>query len=86
MLIETLKELFTRDLNRLRNEIELYEKEESLWQVEGQIANSAGNLCLHLIGNLNTYIGRDRQNRLYKEQGIGVFSKKCCPAGLTPKD
>ena len=23
------------------------------------IANSAGNLCLHLIGNLNTYIGKE---------------------------
>lgn len=59
MLMETLKSLFTRDLNRLRNEIELYKKEENLWQVEGHIANSAGNLCLHLIGNLNTYIGKE---------------------------
>ncbi len=58
MLIDTLKLIFTRDLNRLRNEIELYKKEETLWQVEGRIANSAGNLCLHLVGNLNTYIGK----------------------------
>lgn len=59
MLIETLKALFNRDLNRLRNEIELYKNEENLWKVEKQIANSAGNLCLHLIGNLNTYIGAE---------------------------
>lgn len=59
MLIETLKSLFTRDLNRLRNEIELYTKEENLWRVDGQITNSAGNLCLHLVGNLNTYIGKE---------------------------
>ena len=57
MLIETLKALFNRDLTRLQNEIELYKNEENLWKVEKQIANSAGNLCLHLIGNLNTYIG-----------------------------
>ena len=57
MLIETLKALFKRDLNRLENEIELYKNEKNLWKVEKQIANSAGNLCLHLIGNLNTYIG-----------------------------
>jgi uncharacterized damage-inducible protein DinB len=59
MLVETLKTLFTRDLNRLRNEIESYKKEENLWKVEGRIANSAGNLCLHLVGNLNTYIGKE---------------------------
>ena len=35
----------------------MYKNEENLWKVEKQIANSAGNLCLHLIGNLNTYIG-----------------------------
>ena len=59
MLIETLQSLFTRDLNRLRAEIELYQKEENLWKTEGSIANSAGNLCLHLIGNLNTYTGKE---------------------------
>ncbi|WP_310586192.1 DinB family protein [Telluribacter humicola] len=51
--------LFTRDLNRLRTEVELYKEEENLWKVEGAIANSAGNLCLHLVGNLNTYIGKE---------------------------
>ena len=58
-MIDTLKLLFTRDLNKLQTEIELYKKEENLWRVDGQIANSAGNLCLHLVGNLNTYIGKE---------------------------
>lgn len=57
MLIETLKTLFKRDLNKLKAEIELYQDEANIWQVERSIANSAGNLCLHLVGNLNTYIG-----------------------------
>lgn len=59
MLIETLKLVFTRDLKRLRKEIESYKNEESLWTTEGSISNSAGNLCLHLVGNLNTYIGKE---------------------------
>ena len=58
MLIDTLKTLFNRHLNRLKSEIEQYNNEENLWKVEGLISNSAGNLCLHLVGNLNTYIGR----------------------------
>ncbi|HAK31086.1 MAG TPA: DinB superfamily protein, partial [Sphingobacterium sp.] len=52
MLIETLKSLFQRDLNRLRDEISLYKQEGNIWLIEPNIANSAGNLCLHLIGNL----------------------------------
>lgn len=59
MLLETLNALFIRDLNRLKKEIELYKDEANLWVVDGNIINSAGNLCLHLIGNLNTYIGAE---------------------------
>jgi uncharacterized damage-inducible protein DinB len=76
MLIETLKSLFTRDLNRLRNELELYTKEENLWQVEGQITNSAGNLCLHLVGNLNTYIGKEIGKKDYVRNRELEFSLK----------
>ena len=59
MLIETLKALFRRDLNRLRQEIDAYKDEKKIWYIEKSIANSAGNLCLHLVGNLNTYIGAE---------------------------
>jgi len=59
MLLETLKSLFNRDLLRLKSEINLYKDESKIWIVENNITNSAGNLCLHLIGNLNTYIGAE---------------------------
>jgi uncharacterized damage-inducible protein DinB len=57
MLIDNLQQLFTRDLNKLKEEIKLYKDETKLWTTEKNISNSAGNLCLHLVGNLNTYIG-----------------------------
>lgn len=57
MLIETLQTIFARDLKRLQTEIESYRDETIIWKVDKSIANSAGNLCLHLIGNLNAYIG-----------------------------
>jgi uncharacterized damage-inducible protein DinB len=57
MLTETLTTIFTRDLHKLKSEIEAYRQEEKIWITDKGIANSAGNLCLHLIGNLNTYIG-----------------------------
>lgn len=57
MFIETIKLFFERDLNKLINEIEQYQNESDIWMINKNISNSAGNLCLHLMGNLHTYIG-----------------------------
>ena len=57
MLKDTLIELFDRDLQKLKTEINLYKDENNLWIVKEGISNSAGNLCLNLIGNLNHFIG-----------------------------
>lgn len=59
MLIQTLKTLFKRDLVKLKQEISEYRNENNLWKTGKYISNSAGNLCLHLIGNLNAYIGAE---------------------------
>lgn len=79
MLIETLQLLFTRDLNKLHKEIELFKKEENIWKIEGNIANSAGNLCLHLVGNLNTYIGKELGKFEYVRNREQEFSLKNVP-------
>jgi Protein of unknown function (DUF1572) len=78
-MIETLKTLFTRDLERLKKEVELYDNENNLWIVEKGIANSAGNLCLHLIGNLNTYIGKELGKTTYVRNRELEFSLKKIP-------
>ncbi|MDI9364324.1 MAG: DinB family protein [Flavobacterium sp.] len=57
MLIQTLTIIFVRDLNKLQQEIAAYKSETTIWLVNKGIANSGGNLCLHLLGNINTYIG-----------------------------
>lgn len=57
MLIKAFKILLTRDLNRLKKEITLYGDEKKQWYIEENISNSGDDLCLHLIGNVNTYIG-----------------------------
>jgi uncharacterized damage-inducible protein DinB len=79
MLIETLQSLFTRDLNRLLAEIELYKREENIWKTDGSITNSAGNLCLHLVGNLNTYIGKEIGKTAYVRNRELEFSLKNIP-------
>jgi hypothetical protein len=81
MLIETLKSLFNRDLNQLKAEIELYQNENKIWHIENGIANSAGNLCLHLVGNLNTYIGAEFGKTGYIRNRPLEFSLKNVPRG-----
>jgi hypothetical protein len=79
MLKESLKSIFTRDLNKLKAEIELYQSEENIWHVEKNIANSAGNLCLHLVGNLNTFVGAELGNTGYIRNRELEFSLKNIP-------
>ena len=57
MLNAILSELYERDLNKLREEIEQFTDEADLWTTSGGITNSAGNLCQHLTGNLRHFLG-----------------------------
>ncbi|QOG02030.1 DinB family protein [Flavobacterium sp. MDT1-60] len=79
MLTETLKSLFNRDLNKLKVEIESYQNESQIWSIDKNISNSAGNLCLHLIGNLNTYIGAELGKTGYVRNRPLEFSLKDVP-------
>lgn len=70
MLASIFQQIYKRDLKKLVHEIESYNDENNLWKVQHQISNSAGNLCLHIIGNLNTYIGLTLGNIPMKENVI----------------
>ena len=79
MLKETLSQIFERDLNRLLTEINLYKDEDKLWVVKEGISNSAGNLCLHLLGNLNHFIGATLGHTGYVRYRDDEFSLKHIP-------
>ncbi|WP_336701931.1 DinB family protein [Chryseobacterium indologenes] len=79
MITESLRSLFNRDLNKLKTEIEAYQNEENLWIIDKSIANSAGNLCLHLVGNINHFIGAQLGNTGYIRHRELEFSLKDVP-------
>jgi uncharacterized damage-inducible protein DinB len=79
MITESLRSLYNRDLNKLKTEIEAYQNEENLWKTDKNISNSAGNLCLHLVGNLNHFIGTHIGNTDYVRQRELEFSLKDIP-------
>ena len=76
MLLETLTKLYLRDLHKLKKEISLYKNEKKIWHTDKEILNSAGNLCLHLVGNLNTYIGKELGHSGYVRNRDLEFSQK----------
>jgi uncharacterized damage-inducible protein DinB len=79
MITTVLQTLFTRELTKLRTEIESYQNEKNLWKVDKHITNSAGNLCLHLVGNLNTYIGAILGKSGYVRDRDAEFALKNIP-------
>ena len=79
MVKDTLMELFERDIQKLKTEINLYKDEDNLWIIKEGISNSAGNLCLHLVGNLNHFIGATLGNSGYVRHREDEFSLKNIP-------
>ncbi|WP_424963558.1 DinB family protein [Ekhidna sp.] len=57
MITNDLKKLFLRDLDRLKTECEAYGDKNMMWEKVDGINNSAGNLAMHLTGNLQHFIG-----------------------------
>lgn len=79
MTKDILKELIIRDLEKLKIEIEAYQNEQKIWVIEKNILNSAGNLCLHLVGNLNTYISAEYGKTYYVRNREAEFALKDVP-------
>ena len=79
MINQPLALIFERDLLKLKEEISLYKDETHLWLVEKSVSNSAGNLALHLIGNLNHFIGAILGNTGYVRERDKEFTDKNIP-------
>ena len=74
--------LFKKHLDQLKFELEQYSPESSLWLVPDGISNCAGNLALHLVGNLNHFIGATLAHTGYKRQMDLEFSHKNIPLAV----
>ena len=84
-MVNSLKQLFERDLSLLANEIESYNKESDLWLLAEGINNSGGNLCLHLTGNLQFFIGATLGKSGYIRDRKAEFESKDIPVAILLK-
>lgn len=78
----SIQKILLRDLDTLEKEISLYPNTDALWLVPKGINNSAGNLCLHLCGNLQHFIGAVLGKSGYVRNRDLEFSTK----GISGKD
>ncbi len=78
-MLNSLAELFTRDLTKLKDEINAYDDESKLWVTAKEINNSAGNLCLHLVGNLKHFLGTTLGNTGFVRNRDAEFTQKDVP-------
>ena len=79
MILQHFLSSYLRDLNKLKEEISLYKNENDLWLLKGDIKNSAGNLTLHLIGNLKHFIGAQLGSTGYIRNRDKEFSDRNIP-------
>jgi hypothetical protein len=75
-----LAALFTRDLTRVIQQLETFPDEALLWLTAPGVTNSAGNLMLHLEGNLREFIGRQLGDVAYQRRREQEFAAKNVPA------
>jgi uncharacterized damage-inducible protein DinB len=71
-----LASLFRRDLGKLDKQIEAFPNNDALWQTVPGVLNSAGNLALHIEGNLREFVGRQLGNLPYQRNRELEFSAR----------
>ncbi|WP_422360846.1 DinB family protein [Reichenbachiella sp.] len=74
--IDSIKSIFSRDLTSLEKEIRSYTNEKDIWKLEADIKNTAGNLTLHICGNLQHFVGAVIGEDGYVREREQEFGKK----------
>ena len=79
MNVEFVRRVIVRDLAALQNQILAYEREEDLWVCPVGIPNSAGTLVLHLVGNMQHFVGAQLGNSGYVRDRDAEFGARNVP-------
>lgn len=74
--VDSIKEILLRDLASLEQEIKAYKVESDIWKLGGEIKNTAGNLILHVCGNLQHFVGSVIGRDGYVRQREEEFGRK----------
>jgi len=73
--------ILDRDLGSLAEQIETYPDDAGVWRSGGSIKNSAGTLALHLVGNLEHFVGAVLGGTDYVRDRDAEFGERDVPRG-----
>ncbi len=77
MRLQTLiQAILVRELRSLQRELEAYPDETEIWSLPAGIGNSAGTLALHLVGNLQAFVGATLGDSGYRRDRPAEFSRR----------
>ncbi len=65
MLKQVLTQLLSRELDKLEQKLLAYPNEADMWVRTDKVDNPGGNLALHLLGNVDHFIGHALGNTGY---------------------
>jgi hypothetical protein len=74
-----ISRLINRELASLSDELLAYPNEADMWTLPAGLPNSAGNLALHLVGNLRFFIGTQFGATGFVRDRDSEFSNKNIP-------
>lgn len=78
-MLNSISNLIQREVSKIQEELRKYSKEELVWEAPSGISNSAGNLALHVAGNLQHFIGSELGDSGYQRNREIEFDTKNQP-------
>jgi len=79
MLLSYAAAILDRDLRTLQREVEAYPAEGDLWTEVGGLPNVGGTLALHLVGNIQYYVGAVLGKTGYLRDRPAEFARRHVP-------
>jgi uncharacterized damage-inducible protein DinB len=73
---DKVRHLMARELEAFAREVELFPDDDALWRTIPGVANSAGNLALHVCGNLKHFVGAVLGGTGYVRDREGEFATR----------
>ena len=73
---DSIAALLARELEGFQREIGLFPDDETLWRTLPGVPNSAGNLALHIAGNLQHFVGAVLGGSAYVRNRDQEFSRR----------
>ena len=79
MLRSVVRAILRRELEAVRRSVEAYPDDASLWEERPGLPNPGGTLVLHLVGNLQHFVGAVLGGSGYRRDRDAEFARRGVP-------